>query len=389
MKSRIQSIFNFLKTPKPIPAGIYAYQSPSDEPAPQKIYLRVEPNGYASLIINASTILHLNPVAAEFAHAYLHRLDEEQTIQNVLLKYRVDKDTVRRDYHSFLETLESFTKTEDLDPIEFFGFDRATHENLEGISAPFRLDCAITYRLPDSASAAYAPHDRVKNELSTADWKIILDKAWQAGIPHIIFTGGEPTLRPDLLDLILHVEQNGQICGLITDGQIFQNAQVLQDYLNAGLDHLMLLLDPRNKLGWKIIELITPYDIFIAVHITINGENAPQISDTIARLAALGTKALSLSMSTPELSNILTEATDLASYYELKLIWDLPVPYSKFNPIRLETIREELFEGAGKTWLYVEPDGDVLPSQGIANGLGNLLTQDWKEIWKNCQDNVK
>jgi len=43
----------------------------------------------------------------------------------------------------------------------------------------------------------------------------------------------------------------------------------------------------------------------------------------------------------------------------------------------------------GKTWLYVEPDGDVLPSQGIPFVLGNLITQEWEEIWKNCQNYVE
>jgi MoaA/NifB/PqqE/SkfB family radical SAM enzyme len=44
----------------------------------------------------------------------------------------------------------------------------------------------------------------------------MLDRLWQLGIPHIVFTGGEPTLRPDLPDLIAHAERNGQIAGLNT-----------------------------------------------------------------------------------------------------------------------------------------------------------------------------
>jgi MoaA/NifB/PqqE/SkfB family radical SAM enzyme len=39
-------------------------------------------------------------------------------------------------------------------------------------------------------------------------------------------------------------------------------------------------------------------------------------------------------------------------------------------------------EGAGKAWLYVEPDGDVLPAQGMYDQvLGNMLTDEWQEIW--------
>ncbi|MCX8061964.1 MAG: hypothetical protein N3D16_05235, partial [Anaerolineales bacterium] len=297
--------------------------------------------------------------------------------------------TVREDYRSFVEKLRSLTETEDLDPIEFFGFDRASERDLEHLSAPYRLDCALTYRLPESSSTIYAPVERVKNELSTEEWKTILDKAWKAAIPQIIFTGGEPTLRPDLLDLIRYVEEKGQICGLITDGQVFLDSQALNEALNAGLDHMMLLLDPDSKESWKAVETVAPMDIFTAVHLTLNEINISRLREIILRLASIGINALSLSAISTELASSLIEASDLAAYYGLKLVWDMPVPYSKYNPVRLEVISEEQRERAGKAWLYLEPDGDVLPSQGIPLVLGNLLTQDWEEIWKNCQNNVK
>ncbi len=41
----------------------------------------------------------------------------------------------------------------------------------------------------------------------------------RSGIPHVVFTGGEPTLRDDLPELIAHAERNGQITGLNTNGR--------------------------------------------------------------------------------------------------------------------------------------------------------------------------
>ena len=389
MKNRLLSIFDIFKNPKPIPPGVYSYQSTPDAPEPQKYFLRVEPDGSSTLLVNASLILHLNPVATEFAYAFIKQIDEAQMIRNVLKKYRIDEQTLRRDYASFLEKINSVIQTEDLDPIEFFGFERATERDLANLSAPLRLDCALTYRLPDDTSILYTPVERVKQELSTEEWKSILDKAWEAGIPHIIFTGGEPTLRSDLLDLIHHAEQNGQVCGLITDGHIFNDARTLDNYLNVGLDHLMLLLEPQNRESWQIIEKILPLDIFTTVHLTINGENVLSVADNIARLASIGINALSLSAISTEFVPQLNQASELAAYHGIKLVWDLPVPYSKFNPVRLEVIDEDRWEGSGKTWLYVEPDGDVLPSQGIPFVLGNLITQEWEEIWKNCQNYVE
>ena len=61
--------------------------------------------------------------------------------------------------------------------------------------------------------------ERVKQELSTEQWKAIMDKAWAAGIPHVIFTGGEPTLRDDHPDLVAYAEELVQVTVLNTNGR--------------------------------------------------------------------------------------------------------------------------------------------------------------------------
>ena len=77
-------------------------------------------------------------------------------------------------------------------------------------------------------------------------------------------------------------------------------------------------------------------------------------------------------------------ARQQAANLGLKLVWDLPVPYSACNPVSLELQREEskTADGAGRAWLYVEPDGDVLPSQGVNKVLGNLLSDPFAKVWK-------
>jgi hypothetical protein len=74
---------------------------------------------------------------------------------------------------------------------------------------------------------------------------------------------------------------------------------------------------------------------------------------------------------------------DKAAALGLTLKFDLPVPYSASNPVVYEGQESHIPEGAGKAWLYVEPDGDVLPAQGRSDQvLGNLLRDDWKQIYK-------
>ena len=99
----------------------------------------------------------------------------------------------------------------------------------------------------------------------------------------------------------------------------------------------------------------------------------------------MGANALSLSASDAGLSEELQNLRDFAAVQQLELVWDLPVPYSRNNPVSLELENAETQEppeGAGKAWLYVEPDGDVLPAQGMYDRvLGNLLTDPWEAIW--------
>jgi MoaA/NifB/PqqE/SkfB family radical SAM enzyme len=78
----------------------------------------------------------------------------------------------------------------------------------------------------------------------------------------------------------------------------------------------------------------------------------------------------------------LVQASQLAAEKGMSLIWDIPVPYSAFNPVALENEGEiSPTAGAGVAWLYIEPDGDVLHFQGSQKVLGNLLSTDWETIW--------
>jgi MoaA/NifB/PqqE/SkfB family radical SAM enzyme len=94
-------------------------------------------------------------------------------------------------------------------------------------------------------------------------------------------------------------------------------------------------------------------------------------------------RAISLSTSDPSLKDQLESVRNQVAQKQMQLVWNLPVPYSALHPIALETTQWSQFPGAGKDWLYLEPDGDVLPSQGINQVMGNFLTDEWEKIWHN------
>ena len=370
----------FTKT-RPLPAGTHAFQSPPEGPA-YRLHLRLAPDGSGILVVNAATILHLNPSAAEFAYHIVKGTDPQEVGRLVASRYNIKRSVAEQHFNEFSDRIQTLIYTPDLDPVSYLDFDRVDPHS-QTLSAPVRLDCALTYRLPAGSEGSASPVKRVDRELTTEEWNSILDKAWQAGIPHITLTGGEPTLRDDLPEIIAHAEKNGQVCGLLSDGLKLGDKEYLQTLLQTGLDHLMFILQPKNEASWKALIAILPEDLFTTVHFTVTPDLAGEAEQILTNLRGLGVDNISLSISDPSLKDALVTLRTKAGSLSLNLRWDLPVPYSAENPVAHETSLDNLPSGAGKSWLYVEPDGDVLPTQGLADQvLGNFLRDPFEAIYQ-------
>ena len=377
----LQKITDRFSKVKPLPEGLHHLQTAADE-KPYRLHLRLREDGSGVLVLNASTVLQLNPTAAEYAYHFVKGTDPDEAAQQVATRYRVDKKTALQDYADFADRIKTLIHTPDLDPVSFLDFERAAPHSAD-LPSPLRLDCALTYKLPANSKAEYAPTKRVDRELTAEEWQTILDKAWRVGIPHVIFTGGEATLRDDLPALIAHAEHNGQVCGLLTDGVKLADKEYLDALLQSGLDHVMVIFQPDNPQTWKAIEAIIPCDLFITVHFTVNRETIKDAEKHLEKLAQLGAQNLSLSASEDGMKDELNALQNAASNLGFSLRWDLPVPYSASNPVAMEIEDEEIPPGAGRAWMYVEPDGDVLPAQGEADKiLGNFLRDDWEKMFK-------
>jgi len=379
--NRITSIF---KPVELIPPGIYHFQTPSAAETQYRLHLRVNKDGEGLLIINASTILHLNQTATEYAYHLVHENSPEKVAEEVTRRYQISKHDANMDYIDFRNKILDLLEIPDLDPVSFLDITREDPYS-GALSTPYRLDCALTYNLPPKTNPELAPVRRVDRELTTDEWLIIVNRAWMAGIPHLIFTGGEPTLRDDLLEIIIQAEKNGQVTGLLTDGYKLIQQEFRQQLLESGLDHLLFALSPLDQDSWSSLKAILDEDLYTTVHITITPEIVSELSQIIEKSKEFGANAISLSASDPSdpgLNQALSSAQTMVAEVDLPLKWDLPVPYSAHNPISLELEQSpESVHGSGKAWYYVEPDGDVLPEQGVNDVLGNLLDDNWAELW--------
>ena len=184
------------------------------------------------------------------------------------------------------------------------------------------------------------------------------------------------------MELIGRAESIGQVCGLLTDGLKLADKSYLDGLLQAGLDHILLILQPAREESWAALDTILPEDIFMTVHLTLNPDRAHDAASHLERLASMGVKSLSLSFTDPGIPS--AALVDRAAALGLAIKHDLPVPYSADNPVARETEQDAVPSGAGSAWLYVEPDGDVLRAQGMPDQiLGNFLRDPWDQIYRH------
>jgi MoaA/NifB/PqqE/SkfB family radical SAM enzyme len=397
-----EKLRSFFAPAQPLAPGMFHYQSPPDASPQYRLHLRIEPDGRGLLILNAATVLHLNQTATEYAYHLVRGTDEEEVVREMTRRYRVDPERARSDFRDLKERILTLATSTDLAPDVYLDIER-TEPFSAATSAPYRVDLALTYRMDERGTLDPEARRRVERELSTAEWQQILNRLWDVGVPHVVFTGGEPTLREDLVELVRHAESLGMVSGIVSDGRRLKEREFLEALLLAGLDHLQITLvshDPSlhdRVLGrpgaWEEtmagLHNALSADLYVVVHLVVLPENADSAGDTVSFLAAQGVQTIALSAPahppSPEeqerLQRGLKAAEEAAHRHGLTIVWDLAVPYSRINPIELEAGVPR--EQALRQHLYVEPDGDVLPAQGFGTVLGNLLRDPWKTIWEH------
>jgi len=110
-----------------------------------------------------------------------------------------------------------------------------------GPEPPLAMLAELTHRCPLRCPYCSNPLEleRRGQELDTAAWRRVLDQAAELGVLQVYFSGGEPTARPDLEDLVEHAAGLGLYTNLITAGVLLDETRVGR-LVAAGLDHVQL-----------------------------------------------------------------------------------------------------------------------------------------------------
>ncbi|MHB0923037.1 MAG: PqqD family peptide modification chaperone [Bellilinea sp.] len=412
MASRIPRILTRLfpngsgKHPVSMPvSGVYHYLR-EDRGGKARIHLRLEQDGHGLLLVNANRVYHLNPTAALMAYLTLEKQSQTDAVQQITRYYKVPHDQAYLDYAQFLPQFAELIAPDGACPVHELELEVLAPFS-QTPSAPYRMDLALTYRCNNNCPHCYNARPRTFPEMDTNAWKRTLDHLWQIGIPHIVFTGGEPTLRPDLAELIAHAEHLGQITGINTNGRKLKDPSFVQELVDSGLDHVQITLEshdpnihdhmvsPRGAWQDTVAGLrnVLGTRLFVMTNTTLLQENSPYLAETLDFLADLAVPTVGLNAliysgrgttvgtglseaALPPLLEIAREKTDRAGQ---RLIWYTPTQYCNFDPVQMELGVKGC--SAALYNMCIEPDGSVLPCQSYYTSLGNILTDPWESIW--------
>jgi radical SAM protein with 4Fe4S-binding SPASM domain len=369
------------------------------------IFVRKEDN---LLIMRPNRVHQLNPTATDMLHILYNQeqVDVQAMIDGIKRKYPVAEEIVIEDLDRLLQSLSLILegKTWLAPAVRKTPF--GSHKRLY----PVLSEIALTYRCQNKCFFCYASapeRGRVVPEMDTQQVKLILDKiVREAHVPTVSFTGGEPTLRTDLPELIAYAKSIGLRTNLITNGLRSAKQRLVEKLAASGLDSAQVSLEAGDasthdqvvglagafELTFKGVKNLKAVGIHTHTNTTINSLNRNSLPGLIDLLADLGQEYLSMNMVIrtgdavgvrdiryDEIKDVVLPLKEKAEGLGMRFVWYSPVPVCLFNPAAHGMGSQGCAAADGL--LSISPDGQVLPCSSFEDGIGSLLVEDFDTLW--------
>jgi radical SAM protein with 4Fe4S-binding SPASM domain len=338
----------------------------------------------------------INHVVEQMARRYVRRFTWG--------KWRVTRETIKDDLNRiFGQLMEMASGT---CPVDMGLEGKGIHYG--SWTAPARMDLAITYRCNLKCQKCYVGDKKDFRELTTEEWAQVYEALWKIGVPQIVFTGGEPTMRDDIVTLIDHAGEF--VTGLVTNGtKLSELAGALKE---ASLDYTQITIESSDKTTHDSstgvpgsfdqtvagIKKALEVGLEVVTNTTLTKTNGVQFAETMTWLHSLGVKHVACNtlicsgggtkhklengLTDDELKAVLTQACNQAGKLSLDFQWYSPTCYQQgVNPMELGFGVKACSAAAHN--MTIQPDGTVLPCQSWPETVGNILTDNWKDIWQH------
>ena len=288
------------------------------------------------------------------------------------------------------------------------------HLTLPHLRTPININFDLTYNCNAKCKFCFISnkliHDRFQSKKKI--FKII-DKLFESNIFRINFFGGEPSLHPDILEIIKYAKEQNFKVTLVTNSLAFNKSNILEyekylDGIGVSLhgpekihNYLMGVLN-AYKQALFVIEHFSKANKLVGVNFTLTKENYKYFYDTALNLCEhyhIGFVAISRFISsddtflgkelkskyepdkdvlnyTLEKMNILQEQYPLV---DIRMSIFFPLCIVK-NPSHKKFLLPCSF---GQNYCTIDYNGNIkLCSYGNAV-IGNILEDNFEEIWKS------
>ena len=287
------------------------------------------------------------------------------------------------------------------------------------MTAPHRMDLMLSAMRKDGAwhcnqkcLHCYAAGQPLSDtaELTTAQWKQVLDTLRRIGVPQVTFTGGEPTLRADLVELVdaaqwfvTRLNTNGQLltpelCAKLYDASL-DSVQVTLYSADPAIHNTLVGADGfektvqgiRNAVAAGLIvsvntplcSLNTDYAATLRFAASL-GVRYATCSGLIPSGSAEGAESRATRLTEQALTQVLQEAAAVVEELGMELDFTSPgwLPEETLRTLGLHLIPSC---GACLSNMALAPDGSIIPCQSWLSSapLGNMLTDDWASVWNS------
>lgn len=287
------------------------------------------------------------------------------------------------------------------------------------MTAPHRMDLMVSamtrggaWHCNQKCLHCYAAGQPLSDtpELTTAQWKEILAKLRAANVPQVTFTGGEPTLRADLVELVEAAQWF--VTRLNTNGRLL-TPELCRRLYDASLDSVQVTLYSHDPAIHNALVGAEGFDDTVAgirnavaagLSVSVNtplcslntdyaatvrfvnelGVRYVTCSGLIPSGSAEGAESQATRLTEEQLTDVLRRAVTVAEELEMEMDFTSP-GWLKEETLRSMGLTLVPSCGACLSNMAIAPDGGVIPCQSWLSSqpLGNMLTDDWDKIWQS------
>ncbi|NDD26832.1 MAG: radical SAM protein [Proteobacteria bacterium] len=281
------------------------------------------------------------------------------------------------------------------------------------ISAPLRVHLTVTQECQlRCRHCSQKSRDAAPGELSLEELQRLFDDMAASGVCEVTIAGGEPFMRPDIVNIVTYARQKGLSVNLSTTG-LFVSRVTAKKLAEVGLKSIRVSFDGSTEKSYDYFRgkkgayrramrgIKALREIFektpITIHTTIMKQNQTELLTLARMVQKLKCDTWSVDYVKPQ-GFAAQDPRMMLSKAEAETVFKAITRIAENSSVRIEmahfpyrTQRKVIYRGFGcvgaNLYCYVSSQGNVAPCSFTMDYFpaGNVKQQSIKEIWQTAE----